>query len=96
MHARAIRPSSSCLEPLESRLLLAGNVTASVAGGSLFLTGDNLLNDIVVKTPVAGQVRVESGASATTINGGAGPVTFNGFAGGIMACRTVDARKIKV
>ena len=36
------------LEGLESRAMLAGNVTASVSGGSLILRGDSLGNDVAV------------------------------------------------
>jgi len=38
------------LEQLERREVLAGNVTASIRGGDLFVTGDNQGNDITIIT----------------------------------------------
>ena len=41
--------STPVIEPMESRLLLAGDVTATItAGGDLLLVGDDLANQIVV------------------------------------------------
>jgi len=48
------------LESLESRCLLAGNVTVKVAGGNLFITGDNNDNVVLVAgTGTSGQYLVE-------------------------------------
>jgi hypothetical protein len=55
-------------------------VNVSVVAGQLFVTGDSLVNDIVLtSTGVAGQFTIASGSfSPTTINGGAVPVTVSG------------------
>src|SRR4029078_8520731 len=41
-----IRTRSLFLENLETRAMLAGNVTAAVRGGTLFVTGDNADNAV--------------------------------------------------
>ena len=58
------------LEGLESRAMLAGNVTASVSGGSLILRGDSLGNDVAVTWIAPNRYQVTG--VGTTINGGAG------------------------
>jgi hypothetical protein len=75
------RPRRSCpqqiVEPLESRTLLAGNVTAVVDDGDLTLTGDaddNLVDVMVVNGDI-----VVQGVDGTTINGSSDP--FVAFAG---------------
>ena len=60
--------SSLSLERLESRLALAGNVTAQLLGSTLLLTGDALDNSLVVATAAGGKMAVIS-APGTTING---------------------------
>jgi hypothetical protein len=61
-------------EPLENRLLMAGNVTVSVSGGDLVVSGDNSGNQIQIVQamqngqPVAGRFYV-SGQNNTRING---------------------------
>ena len=72
-----------CIESLESRLLLSGNVTVSVVAGTLYLTGDNLSNDIVVQATNHDQFQVASGASPTTINNAAGPLTVSNVTGNV-------------
>ena len=58
------------LESLEPRVLLAGNVSVMTAGGSLFLTGDNLANDFYIEEIGGGNnFRLTSGPDATTFNG---------------------------
>ena len=57
------------LEQLERREVLAGNVAAAIRGGDLFVTGDNLGNDITI---------TRSGASGITITGNG--TTVNGQA----------------
>ncbi len=53
---------------LESRTLLAGNVTAAIVDGELIITGDAPPNDI---TRFSKQLRVSSRrGNSTTINGG--------------------------
>lgn len=67
---------------LESRSMMAGDVTAAVVGGDLVLTGDNQDNAIVVKQFLGNQFIVSgqnADGSATTINGQANQLfTFNG------------------
>ena len=72
-------------EPLEKRQMLAGDVTASVSGGVLTITGDNVSNNIAISAGAnAGEV-VVSGATTTgtdegntLVNGQADAVTFTG------------------
>ena len=70
-------------ESLESRQLLAGNVTFKIVNGNAVIKGDKLDNAIVVTEAVAGSITVTSGANATTINGAAGPITLTGFTGAL-------------
>ena len=58
-------------ESLESRLNMAGNIVATVSGGTLFITGDTLANEVRIEGVTAGTVEV-SGLSATKVNGVAG------------------------
>ena len=54
-------------ESLENRQLLAGDVNVSVVAGQLFVTGDQLENDIeLTSTGVAGQFRIASGTFSPT------------------------------
>jgi hypothetical protein len=55
------------LESLESRLPLAGNVTAELSGGQLTILGDSADNDIVVVQ--SGDTVTITGNAGTTING---------------------------
>lgn len=66
MEARR-RSSYRCLEALEQRTLLAGDVTATLVGQTAFVTGDSDANNILVSV-VDGNV-VITGQSNTTING---------------------------
>jgi hypothetical protein len=64
-------------EQLESRYLMAGNITSSLSGGVLTLTGDALDNlSFVNGTGVPNQIIAQP--VATTIDGVAAPKTFNG------------------
>src|SRR5262245_12696019 len=65
------------IEQLESREVMAGNVTAVLVGNTLSLTGDEAANDLEIHQIAVGKIRVESGADATTINGKAGPIDFD-------------------
>jgi hypothetical protein len=56
------------VESLERREVLAGNITASVVGDTLMLTGDNLDNSAVVISLGGGQYAV-AGNNTTTVNG---------------------------
>lgn len=65
------------VETLENRSMLAGNVTASVSGADLIITGDALGNTITVESAGAGIVQVR-GFENTSVNGTAnGLKTFN-------------------
>jgi len=60
-----------CIETLEARCLLAGNVTASLSSGILRITGDSAANQIKLRTrdvPVTGQAVVVSGSTGMTLN----------------------------
>src|ERR1043165_5644908 len=77
--SRAAQPARNRrlgMERLESRVVLDGNVHAFVSGGNLHITGDSSDNDIVITQTGANTFQIDSGTSATTINGGAGPVTL--------------------
>lgn len=70
------------VESLERKILLAGDVTANLIGGDLFITGDaadnsvQIVRDISQASPGVGDVVVQGFFSnPTTINGG-GPVSF--------------------
>ena len=58
-------------EALEPRLLLDGNVVASVVKGSLEITGDIENNDITITQGGTGDEFVVTGNNDTTVNGGA-------------------------
>src|SRR6478609_5229089 len=66
------------VERLESRIVLAGNVSATVRGGNLQLTGDTLGNEIAIEQSALKSFTISSRDGITTINGQAGPLTFNG------------------
>jgi hypothetical protein len=68
--ARRFRPR---VESLESRLALAGNVTATLAGSTLILTGNGLSNEILIEGNGAGEFSVTG--VATTVNGSANAFT---------------------
>ena len=55
------------VEGLETRAMLAGNVTASVSNNTLFVTGDNLDNSIVIQQTGTSQFSVVG--TGTTVNG---------------------------
>ncbi len=67
---------------------IAGNVTARVSGGNLYLYGDNSGSNISIDSPSSGQIRVSATPTAsgetTTVNGQAnGTVVLNGWTRGI-------------
>lgn len=62
------------IEPLEGRMLLAGDVSVVFARGILNLRGDASANLLIIEADGAG-VRV-SGQDGTTLNGAAGPLVF--------------------
>jgi hypothetical protein len=59
------------LEALESRILLSGNVAATVTGGVLTLTGD-AANNVITLTRVGDQVTITPDAATKINNGTAG------------------------
>jgi hypothetical protein len=69
---RSEQEQDFCVEPLEDRRLLAGNVSAVMKGGDLIIKGDSLSNNIDVVATGAG-VRVVGGldlnGAQTTVNG---------------------------
>ncbi len=73
------RPTRSLrVEGLETRDLMAGDVTAEVVKGSLIVRGDDNNNDIIITEPTPGSFQIASGnTSVTTVNGAAGPLTFD-------------------
>ncbi|MDB5318938.1 MAG: hypothetical protein JWN40_569 [Phycisphaerales bacterium] len=77
----------AAVEWLESRTLLAGNVTVSVVGGDLVVTGDAARNRFVVDARglAAGEVRVRAADDSTTING-----EFEAVLGGVTKSFRID------
>jgi hypothetical protein len=64
------------VESLENRCLLAGNVSVSVSGSDLNITGDNLANTITVESIGSDQVQVRG--FGTSVNGSPDAIkTFN-------------------
>jgi large repetitive protein len=68
------------VESLESRRVLAGNVSAALSGYHLLITGDNLANeiDIAAHATIPGRV-VVTPAAGTTLNNLTLPLTFPSF-----------------
>jgi hypothetical protein len=67
----------ACVDALERRLLLEGNIKAALQGGDLVVWGDKLDNVVKISRPAAGKVRV-AGLEDTIVNGG----TFKDFSAG--------------
>src|SRR5436190_15905870 len=67
-------------ESLESRQMLAGDVTAQIHNGNLIIKGDS--NDNVVAVTQSGTTITVTG-TGTTVNGGTTPAVLTGFTGGI-------------
>lgn len=67
---------SRYFESLESRNLLAGNVTASVVEDDLVITGDAAANNIQVSQPANGDWQVK--VIGTKVNGSNSAHTFSG------------------
>ena len=75
-------------ESLETRRLLAGDVTARIDDGKLIIKGDSLDNGITITAgATAGEVivtGVNAGGSATNVNDiSNGTITLSGFTGGL-------------
>jgi hypothetical protein len=75
---RRLRRGTPTLEGLESRALLAGNVTVQFSRGSASVLGDALDNHVQVDQYglALGQFQI-TGLDGTTINGQAAPLVFN-------------------
>jgi hypothetical protein len=65
------------IEALESRAMLAGNITIEQNGDTLSVTGDDLGNDFTLIRDDQGQL-VATGFG-TTVNGGVAPLAFTGI-----------------
>jgi len=67
------------LEEIEPRIAPAGGVVTAVVGGTLVITGDDSANDIVIDHvgPGLHDIRISSGADATTIDGQASVTVQN-------------------
>src|SRR3954463_14393089 len=90
------------VEVLESRTLLAGNVTATVVKGDLIVQGDGARNRIVISDfrLESGGVRVAPADDVTTINGNF-DATLTGVTGSIIircggGADTIDLRDLSV
>lgn len=71
------------VEPLEDRLLLAGDVTAFINGaGDAVISGDSLGNTVLIRAGAAADQLVVDGKQ-TSVNGG-GDATLNGFTGDVI------------
>lgn len=76
------------LEHLETRAMLAGNVTVSVSGGNLLVRGDNSSNQIAIVQVDTGAYAVV-GLNGTKVNGSVDPVVKSGVKNNI----DVDLKK---
>jgi hypothetical protein len=72
-------------EALERREMMAGNVVASVDQGLLKVIGDNLANDVEVRSGSQAGEFIITGTNNTHINGGSKPVTLRGVTQGVQA-----------
>ena len=74
-------------ESLESRHLMAGNVTASQVGGDLIVEGDQLGNYLIIRQLTADSYRLSGsrdGTPDTMVNGQPTDVTVNGILGNVV------------
>jgi hypothetical protein len=79
--SRRRTPRRLALEALESRALLAGDVSVDVVGGTLRLRGDEECNGVLIAQLGEGRYAVvgfEHDGAATTINGSAEPLVVRG------------------
>jgi hypothetical protein len=76
------------LEHLETRAMLAGNVSVSVSGGNLNVRGNNSSNQIAIVQLDVGEYAVV-GLNGTTVNGSTDPVVKSGVKNNI----DVDLKK---
>lgn len=76
---------SSAVESLERRMLLSGNVLATLVNGTLNIAGDDAANVIVVTQAGTKQHQLRiSGANGTSINNQSGSVILNGITRGVI------------
>jgi hypothetical protein len=62
---------------------MAGNVTAEVRDGHLYVTGDSAANEIeIISRGVVGQFEIRGLDGTTRVNGSLGPITLSGVMGG--------------
>jgi hypothetical protein len=81
---RRNRTTQLRIEALESRAMMAGNVTAAVVGGNLLIRGDNQFNDIAITAgPNPGDFLI-TGNNGTTVNGSSAPITESGVTRNVM------------
>src|SRR4051812_3678573 len=66
-----MRHFSAMIESLETRRLLAGNVTVTDVGGVLSIIGDNKSNQVQITSDVSVTGYQINGLAGTTVNGGA-------------------------
>ncbi|MEX2142331.1 MAG: hypothetical protein WD894_23885 [Pirellulales bacterium] len=90
MKHRHLRPFK--IEHLETRAMMAGNITAAQVGGDLIIEGDNLDNNLTIENTSANQYELIGGAGNgtrdTTVNGQdtsvVGGIPFTGVTGNIV------------
>jgi len=82
------------VESLENRCLLAGNVSVSVSGIDLNITGDNFANTISVESFGAGQVQVRG--FGTSINGSPNAIKIFNVSGSINIHMNAGADVVRV
>jgi hypothetical protein len=75
---RRIAPRQPAVESLERRTLLSGNVLATQSGNQLDLLGDELGNEIMVRSGNDPTEIIVQSMDQTTVNGTTDPVVFEG------------------
>ncbi len=74
------------LANLDSASALAGNVQASIQGGSLYIYGDDNASSIVVDSPLPNRIRIRGRnieGQTTTVNSRTTPVVLGDWTGGV-------------
>ena len=70
------------LESLESRAMLAGDISVNVSGGNLIVRGDSAANQVAILKLDSGEYAV-AGFNGTTVEGSADPFIAKGVSGNI-------------
>lgn len=78
--SRLARKRQLFLESLESRAMLAGDISVNVSGGNLIVRGDNAANQVAILKLASGQYAV-AGFNGTTVKGSADPYIAKGVTG---------------